>query len=284
MTLGERIARLRAAAGLSQGELAEALEVSRQSVSKWETGASVPELDKLVGLSQVFGVSLDQLVKGEDAPAPDTVPAAPLPARPGLPLQQTVGVVLLAFGLLAGLLLFLFSGDLVGLVLGLPFVVCGLICMAAKAHPGLKCAWAAWLMVELYLRAGTGLNWSVALLTFQWEPYMNYTRLAIAWVMLLIPLALGVWTVWAYRRAKPPFHARPLPLGVGWALLGLFWFLRVRLATLLAQRFFSPTGQRVPYGEFLVFLTRVLGDWLFLAGACCLLVWTLGVFRARRTG
>ena len=63
MSLGTTISRLRAGKGLSQEELANALGVSRQSVSKWETDSSVPELDKLVRLSDMFGVSLDQLVR-----------------------------------------------------------------------------------------------------------------------------------------------------------------------------------------------------------------------------
>ena len=65
MTLGERLIQLRAKAGLNQDTLAEQLGVSRQSVSKWENDASVPDLEKLVKLSGVFGVSLDELVKGE---------------------------------------------------------------------------------------------------------------------------------------------------------------------------------------------------------------------------
>lgn len=72
MTLGERLIQLRAKAGLNQDTLAEQLGVSRQSVSKWENDASVPDLEKLVKLSGVFGVSLDELVKGEvpDSAAP----------------------------------------------------------------------------------------------------------------------------------------------------------------------------------------------------------------------
>lgn len=65
MTLGERLVRLRNQKELSQDALAEMLGVSRQSVSKWETDASVPELDKLIRLSDLFEVSLDELVKGE---------------------------------------------------------------------------------------------------------------------------------------------------------------------------------------------------------------------------
>jgi len=65
MTLGERIQTLRHAAGLTQEQLSSALEVSRQAVSKWESGEAVPELPKLVALSALFGVSLDELVRGE---------------------------------------------------------------------------------------------------------------------------------------------------------------------------------------------------------------------------
>ena len=64
MSLGSNISRLRAEKHLSQGDLAEALDVSRQSVSKWETDGSVPDLDKLVKLSRIFGVTLEELVTG----------------------------------------------------------------------------------------------------------------------------------------------------------------------------------------------------------------------------
>ena len=72
MTLGNRLNALRTKRGLSQLELAEALEVSRQSVSKWETDAAVPENDKLVALIRFFGVSVGALlgVEPED-PAPE---------------------------------------------------------------------------------------------------------------------------------------------------------------------------------------------------------------------
>lgn len=78
MSLGERIYKLRTEKELSQGDLAEALEVSRQSISKWETNGSVPELEKIVKLSEVFGVSLDTLVTGkEEAEQPPTQEAEP---------------------------------------------------------------------------------------------------------------------------------------------------------------------------------------------------------------
>ena len=60
MNLGETIYRLRTDKQMSQGELAEMLEVSRQSISKWENSSAVPELDKLIRLSEIFEVSLDE--------------------------------------------------------------------------------------------------------------------------------------------------------------------------------------------------------------------------------
>ena len=66
MTLGERIAYHRNRLGLSQGELAGRMNVSRQAVSKWETDGSLPDLDRLIALSGLFGLTLDELVKESD--------------------------------------------------------------------------------------------------------------------------------------------------------------------------------------------------------------------------
>lgn len=65
MTFGEKIHTLRKNAGLSQEELAEKLDVSRQAISKWERGAGYPETEKTIRMSRLFGVSLDYLL-GED--------------------------------------------------------------------------------------------------------------------------------------------------------------------------------------------------------------------------
>lgn len=63
MTLGEKIQKLRKACGLSQLQLAEQLNVSRQSISKWELNESVPDINKIIKLSEVFSVSVDELVR-----------------------------------------------------------------------------------------------------------------------------------------------------------------------------------------------------------------------------
>lgn len=71
MTIGERIATLRRAAGLSQEQMAEMLQVSRQAVSKWETGQTLPEADRIPRICALFSVSADELLGLEThAPAP----------------------------------------------------------------------------------------------------------------------------------------------------------------------------------------------------------------------
>ncbi len=62
MTIGERIGTLRVERGLTQERLAELLEVSRQSVSKWELGQAVPEVDKIVRMAELFDVTTDCLL------------------------------------------------------------------------------------------------------------------------------------------------------------------------------------------------------------------------------
>lgn len=69
MEFYEKLRRLRKENGLSQEELAQQLNVSRQAVSKWESGQGYPETDKLLMISTLFGVSLDYLLKSDGSEA-----------------------------------------------------------------------------------------------------------------------------------------------------------------------------------------------------------------------
>lgn len=64
MSLGERIIELRSACGLSQNQLAKAMDVSRQAVSKWETGQSVPDPVKMIHLAEVLDTDIEYLTTG----------------------------------------------------------------------------------------------------------------------------------------------------------------------------------------------------------------------------
>lgn len=66
MEIGKTIQDLRKRKGLSQEELAEKIDVSRQAVSKWENGSSVPDVEKIIALSNFFQVSTDYMLKGKE--------------------------------------------------------------------------------------------------------------------------------------------------------------------------------------------------------------------------
>lgn len=66
MKLDEKLVRLRKEKGLTQLELAEAVKVSRQAVSKWEVGEATPSTEKLLGLSEVYGVQVDYLLNDKE--------------------------------------------------------------------------------------------------------------------------------------------------------------------------------------------------------------------------
>ena len=87
MSIAKRMKRVRRERGLSQERLAEQLNVSRQTVSKWENGLAVPSGDNLNQLGKALGVSVDFLLNGERAEAapatetPAKEPPAPQPGR-----------------------------------------------------------------------------------------------------------------------------------------------------------------------------------------------------------
>ena len=144
MTLAEKILSLRTQRGMSQDDLAEKLEVSRQSVSKWETAQSTPDLDKIIKLADLFGVSVDQLVRDGERPQPPE-PSPPqtvyVERRQELSPLQKLGVVMEAsgaalavIGLMGAPLLIWAAAALV--ILGLPLIL-------AKKHPWLILGWLA---------------------------------------------------------------------------------------------------------------------------------------------
>ena len=116
MSIAKRMKRIRTERGLSQERLAEQLNVSRQTVSKWENGLAVPSGDNLNQLGKALGVSVDFLLNGEralSAPAEETPaakePPVPQPGRRRLP--ALLAALLLAGSVLIGALLFGAWGD-----------------------------------------------------------------------------------------------------------------------------------------------------------------------------
>ena len=139
MNLGECIYQLRTERGMSQEALAAALNVSRQSVSKWENNSAVPELEKLIKMSDVFRVTLDQLV-GREAPTPP-VSAGPEMIVQQTPPHRTLGIIFLCFGLTVTLLLSILGGFVLGVMAGLPFTLVGSVLIVSTEGILFKSAW-----------------------------------------------------------------------------------------------------------------------------------------------
>ncbi len=279
MTLGSRIAALRAAKGISQAELAERLEVSRQSVSKWETDGSVPELDKLVRLSELFDVSLDSLVKDTQAQPEDPEQTAPAPESPSAPQRESSRVIIGSAVLLMGAvlaLIFSLRGErlLASLMVTFPFIGCGVICMLLRERPWLWCGWYLWFGFDLF-----GIR-----------PMLNILPLYYYTSPLVFLLALAVLlpaTGWAFRDRLPQTAKGRRRLILVCLILALVWVVtyEVGLHYYRTFNFFLPRWQADLHralGELLYKLSRIPLFTLFSI-ALAALFHALGRLRAKRS-
>lgn len=195
MNLGEKINHLRLENNMSQGDLANALGVSRQSVSKWETNTSIPELEKLVGMSEVFNVSLDELIRGAK---PEEIKSEPHHSdmdvrKSGLPAQKIIGLIILGIGIIAFLFFSLLAGPLFALIFSSPLFVCAVICLIVNKHTVLWCCWALYLLIYAYLRYATGIRFWWIFHGWLYRSGLEIHAL-IAWAMSLVLAALIIVT------------------------------------------------------------------------------------------
>ena len=212
MNLGENIYRFRTQRNMSQGALADALEVSRQSVSKWENNSATPELDKLIKMSEIFGVSLDALVGREtSAPPPPTAAAASV-SRERTPIHRIIGIILLCFGLAVTLLLSISRGFIPGVVTGLPFTIVGCILLASTEGYVLKCAWA---LSAIY----------APLLYYFMLNHVGIGYLIRRSIFLVWFSALCIVSYWLYRKGELSDDSRKLVVGSMILTVALFILL-----------------------------------------------------------
>lgn len=281
MSLGLTIRDLRNKRNMSQNDLAEALAVSRQSISKWETDSAVPELDKLVSMSELFDVTLDELIKGNLSGEPGEMSQtvsekAPKSRDDCRASSRTAGVILLCFGALITLLFSLLGGGLGGLLLASPFLLCGIICLSVYRRAGLWCAWVFYLCVDLYLRYATGITWQIIFSTIGYQPEWNYVRLVIGWGQFLAGVVLILCTLCSFRMAEVPQEQRITPIVCGWVLLIGLSFLQIWLIRYLHS---------LPYEQvrdIWYYLIRCCGDYLRLTLLVVLLVLSLAFLRRRK--
>ena len=222
MPLSEKILHLRTQRGMSQEELAAALSVSRQSVSKWETGQSVPDLDKLIRLADLFGVTVDELVReGErpDPPRPESQVIYVVKEKRGLTGTQKAGVCVEVLGGALSLLGLLNLGVL--LLIGVALLILGLPLLLAKKHPWIVLGWLAVGLSLLILNPCTsvapwglivGLRYLYYYLTI---PELHYsTMLFAAWIgigrgLVVLLLLFAMWRTWKKGRRTPPPAGQP---------------------------------------------------------------------------
>lgn len=98
MCFAERIQVLRKQKGLSQEQLAEALSVSRQAVSKWESDQSLPEIEKIILMSELFEVSTDYLLKGVETDQNATEELVPGDYSAGATALIAIGLIIAICG------------------------------------------------------------------------------------------------------------------------------------------------------------------------------------------
>lgn len=233
MTLGERIAYYRGVLGLSQGELAEKLGVSRQAVSKWETDAGLPDLDRLIALSGLYNITLDELVKGvAPSPAPaDGAQAAAFPPeappaaaekpseKPASGGQKTVGYILLGVGLLCAVLALFLNWAL--LIPAGYLLICAVLCLTLRRYAGRVILGGTVYAVLLTCQRWTGMPGLGSIINpvvYQSEFY----GIGV-WVTWGLWAVLVLYAVLALRHTR---WQRYTPLALGWTVvLGLSGWL-----------------------------------------------------------
>ena len=215
MTLGEKILDLRTQKEMSQEELAAALEVSRQSVSKWETNQSVPDLDKIIRLADLFGVTVDQLVREGERPEPPEPPEPQVvyvaEGRRGLTGPQKLGVCLEVLGAILLLLGMAALGAIVA-VIGAALMILGLPLLLVKKHPWLVLGWLAvglsLLVFNPYISVSpwglvVGLRYLyyyLAIPEVSSPVILLGATIGITRGLVVLLLIFGTWRAWTKRR------------------------------------------------------------------------------------
>lgn len=261
MTLGERIAYYRGKLGLSQGELAEQLGVSRQAVSKWETDAGLPDLERLIALSRLYHITLDELVKGE---TPEEVPVDAIIAKPVAPSgQKTIGYILLGVGLLCAALALVLNLAL--LIPAVYFLICAVLCLTLRRYAGRIIIGGTLLAILLPAQrwfGGVRLGSVINPIAYQSEYFE--IGLLISWALWAV---LILYVVLALRHTR---WQKYTPLALGWTVvLGLHGWL-------------APLWQVLGGAEAASWYYPVVSGLINLLAAAVVLLTVRAIYRARR--
>lgn len=187
MNIGEKIYALRREKNLSQGDLADMLEVSRQSVSKWENNTAVPDLQKIIRLSEIFEISVDDLIKGEK-PHHETKTEYII-KQEHMPGRKIAGIILICMSFLLTIL-FLPAG----ILYASPLIICAVICFVCKKDVLIKCIWLGYICADIFFRFTTGTRpWNI-LYIFSWPDNLTSQKIAsvISFAVMIAIIAATV--------------------------------------------------------------------------------------------
>jgi transcriptional regulator with XRE-family HTH domain len=172
--LGATLYDLRRKAGMSQEELADKLGVSRQAVSKWECGDSMPDTDNLITISKLYSISLDELVGNT---------AAPAPVEQALAQSEADDVVILGKGDTNKFTRLLYTFPY-PVFITIVFLLWGL----SSWGKGFVVAWTLFVTIPIYYSIVTCIK-AKRLTPFNYPVFITF-------VYLLIGMQWGLWHPW----------------------------------------------------------------------------------------
>lgn len=130
MSIADRIQTLRKSKGISQEELADKIGVSRQAVSKWESGQSAPDIEKIILLSEFFGVTTDFLLKGIKPVAEETK------SKPDARIFALAGTAINFIGLVVAIMIWVEEQTLGSVAVGLIIMAVGCLSFGVGQYIG----------------------------------------------------------------------------------------------------------------------------------------------------
>ncbi len=304
MSLGQTLYRLRKEKNLSQEELAERLSVSRQSISKWETDASVPELDKLIRLADVFAVSLDELIREGASMAPSTPGTYPTEEIVALPSEafrdptpqprvgsgeekgmalarRIVAVALWGIGLSFWAIGILLSDFWLGLIYSAPFVVCGTICFCFRRRAWLWCLWALYGMMDLYLTFSTVFRKLRLIQVLFFHEAYTWVEMVFGLFWMGMLYGLGGLTLFSFRQTRQEGGLTALKRVTAAGVISLG-------VTRIASYLIAHLHTEISLGSRLLQDARVLisfsSEWVYIVAHTVILVTVFTAWMTARAG
>lgn len=193
-TMGERIYALRKQNNMSQGDLADRLEVSRQTVSKWENDSSLPELDKIIRLCELFKVSSDYVLRGitentESKEKEQTV----IKEKTVIIERHTDIKAVFSTGLIINALFFLFISPK-SFYIPLLFGAVAAVLLLCKKHPVYFSLWLVYAYINVFCSlttaGGIDLIFDKSAYTAEYAPLLAVS--VLLWITLFALVGWGI--------------------------------------------------------------------------------------------